>query len=125
MVRIAGGAAAAALLGAIFCDVAGTAGALPAGWPVVSYTLVAVAVAAATAATLMRVLTTRTGENSRPLLTLAELTATGVLLGSWLLRGHPEIPPDQPLVAAQVIVVIVFAGVALRRWRLAARAPRA
>jgi drug/metabolite transporter (DMT)-like permease len=115
MARPIAGAVAAALGAAVLCDVAGSAGALPPGWPTVSYVLVAVAIAGTSAAVLSRVLHTRSGADSRPLVTLLELAAAGLLLGSWLLRGHREIPPDRPLIAAQVVAALLLAAAAWRR----------
>jgi hypothetical protein len=115
--RVLAGAALAALVLAILVDAAGAAGVLPGWWPVASYVLVGAAVALATATVLVRVLRTRTGAQSRRWLTLLELLATGLLLGAWLLRGHHEIPPDPPLVGAQVMVAMLLGGAALRRWR--------
>jgi hypothetical protein len=112
----AAGAVAAVTLGAaIAWDLAGGAGALADHWPVVSHALIAVAIAAGTSAVLIRVLRTRTGSASRPLITLTELAATGALLGAWMLRGHREIPPDPPLVALQVVAAFAWAGAAWRR----------
>jgi hypothetical protein len=112
----AASAVAAVALGAVIVwDLAGAAGALPERWPVASHALLAAAIAAATAAVLIRVLRTRSGSASHPLITLTELAATGALLGAWLLRGHPEIPPDPPLIAVQVVAAFVWAGVAWRR----------
>jgi hypothetical protein len=119
--RIASGAAAVALGAAIVWDLAGTAGALRDRWPVASHALLAAAIAAATTAVLIRVLRTRTGSASRPLITLTELAATGALLGAWLLRGHPEIPPDPPLIAVQLAAAFAWAGAAWRRRALRSR----
>lgn len=116
-------------------DVAGALGALPSWWPPVSYVILAAGVAAACIAALLSVLTDR---RTRPVRSAgdapadqtaaspagaddprrtarhvgAQLLATGVLLVAWLLRGHAEIPPDPPLVAAETVAAIlyVFAG---------------
>jgi hypothetical protein len=56
-------------------------------------------------------------------LTLLDLVALGLLLGAWLLRGHPEIPPDPPLVAASLLAVGLLALGAWLRTRQDVPAP--
>lgn len=115
--RVLAGAALAALGVGTAVDAAGAARLLAGPWPVASYMLVAATIALATTAVLVRVLRTRTGAPSRPGLTALELLATGLLLGSWLLRGHHEIPPDPPLVGTQVVVAALLGAVSFRRRR--------
>lgn len=110
-------------------DVLGTAGLLPAWWPPVSYVLAALAIAAACLAALLVMLTARTsgravghgpGGDGTPRVrarvgTGGQLLAIGILLIAWMLRGHAEIPPDAPLVAAEVLAAALYAVFTLRR----------
>ena len=109
---------------AVLWDVLGTFDALPPWWPPVSYVLAAVGVAAASLAALFEVLGTRRQRSdpaaapafTPPARTGGQLAAAGILLAAWLLRGDAEIPPDVPLVAAEVLAAIVYAVVSVR-WR--------
>lgn len=80
-----------------------------------TYALLAAGIAAGCLAVLLRLL----GEPAlRPLpgrrrTALLELAAIGVLLGSLVLRGHAEIPPDAPLIGAQLLAL---AGLAVAEW---------
>ena len=105
-------------------DVLGAFGALPQWWPPVSYVMAAAGVAAASLAVLFDILGTRrlrSDPGAAPASTGrartgGQLAAAGILLAAWLLRGDAEIPPDVPLVAAEVLAAIVYAVVAVR-WR--------
>jgi hypothetical protein len=110
----------AAFLGvAAAWDVAGMAVDVPPWWPAVSHAMVAMGVAFACIAVLLRVL----GRGRRAPAETArigiELVAIGLVLLAWVLRGDPEVVPDPPLVAAHVVAVLVMAGVAALRWRSA------
>lgn len=105
-------------------DLLGTAGVLPPWWPPVSWVLAGLGIAAACTAALLFLLATR---RSMPAVSAAghrgrlrsgiggQLLATGILLGAWVLRGDAEIPPDPPLVAAEVLAAALYALLALRR----------
>jgi hypothetical protein len=111
-------------------DVLGASGILPSWWPPVSYVLAGAAVASGCTAVLLAVLTARarprahaTADPSaeRPLAAArarpvggGQLLALGILLAAWLLRGAAEIPPDLPLVAAEVLAAALYALFALR-----------
>ena len=105
-------------------DVLGTLDVLPPWWPPVSYSMAGMGIAAATLAVLFHVLGTRryrAGLEGAPaptgrVRTGGELAAAGILLAAWLLRGDAEIPPDVPLVAAEVVAAVVYA-IAAVRWR--------
>lgn len=79
-------------------------------WPPVSYVLLALAVAAASAGVLLRVLTSRRA----PVRNAFELAVTGLVLLAWWLRGHPGIPADPPLVVAQALAALLLAASARR-----------
>jgi peptidoglycan/LPS O-acetylase OafA/YrhL len=55
----------------------------------------------------------------RPRGALLQLVALGLALGAWLLRGHPEIPADPPLVVAQALAAMMYVGGLLRSARVA------
>ena len=105
-------------------DLLGTSGVLPPWWPPVSYVLAALGIAAACTGALLVMLATRryvpaAEDGARPAPPRSgigvQLLATGVLLAAWVLRGDAEIPPDPPLVAAEVLAAALYAFVALRR----------
>jgi len=80
-----------------------------------SYALLATGIAAGCLGVLLRLLAEPA---LRPLpgrrrTALLELAAIGVLLGSLVLRGHAEIPPDAPLIGAQVLAL---SGLAIAEW---------
>lgn len=87
---------------------------LPTWWPVVSYAGLAGAVAIGCIALLMQLFTRRRGE-PKPRGSGMQLSAIGLLLGAWLLRGHAEIPPDPPLIAAAVVAALIYALPLIRR----------
>ena len=106
-------------------DILGVAGALPPWWPPVSYGLVGAGVAAACLSVLFVTLTARRHPQSTAVDDRAaapgtrrgsagQLLATGILLTGWILRGHAEIPPDVPIVAAQVAGAALYAFFTLR-----------
>lgn len=105
-------------------DVLGLLDALPPWWPPVSYVMAGVGVAAASLAVLFDILGTRrqrSGPGAVPAPTArrrtgGQLAAAGILLAAWILRGDAEIPPDVPLVAAEVLAAVVYAIVSVR-WR--------
>jgi hypothetical protein len=117
--RVATAGAAAFLTVAAIWDVAGAFGWLPRWWPPVSHALVAAGVAAASIAILVRTLQRRRGTAYDSRATGVELVAVGVFLGAWLLRGHADIPPDSPLVAAQLVALLLFVGAGWWRRRRA------
>jgi peptidoglycan/LPS O-acetylase OafA/YrhL len=69
--------------------------------PGVTHTLLAVGIGSGCGAVLLRMLQRRRTE-PRPAGTIAAIVALGLLLAVWLLRGHPGIPPDGPLIGAQL-----------------------
>jgi hypothetical protein len=97
------------IVGAVLWDLAAGFAPLPVWWPVVSYTGLAAAVAVGCFALVIELLRRRPGE-PRPRGTVVRLFAIGLVLGAWLLRGHPEIPPDPPLVAAAGLAALLFAA---------------
>jgi Mn2+/Fe2+ NRAMP family transporter len=115
---IVGTAAAAALLAGTLLDIAGVAGAISPPPGTASYVLIAAGIAAACAVVLLRVLSARRSDRSDRRITITELAMIGVLLGAWMLRGHREVPPDMPLVAAQVLAIIGLAFAARARRRM-------
>lgn len=107
--RIPGVVALASLTFAALWDVARAAGVR---WtPVVSYVLVATALAAGCIALLLRILD-RSSSRRRSLL---QLVVLGVLLAAWMLRAHPEIPADPPIVAVQLLAALLLAAAMLHR----------
>lgn len=109
--------AALAYLAAGVCwDVAGSFRLLPPWWPPVGYALLALGIAAFCMGLLVRILQTPRGSPTRPLLTLLELAAVGVVLAALVLRGDAEIPADPPLVVAEVVAcAVLLLPVAARR----------
>ena len=116
---------------AVIWDLAGAAGVLPAWWPPVSWYLIGAGIAAACVAALMGILSGRRGRRQSadaassaadaapargpgPRIGV-QLLAIGVLLAAWLLRGHAEIPPDAPIVAAEVASAVLYALASRRR----------
>jgi uncharacterized membrane protein len=105
-------------------DVLGLLDALPPWWPPVSYVMAGAGVAAASLAVLFDILGTRrrrSGSGAAPahiggIRAGGELAAAGILLAAWILRGDAEIPPDVPLVAAEVLAAVIYAIVSVR-WR--------
>jgi hypothetical protein len=114
----------AAFLGVgVLWDLAGQLVPVSPWWPAVSYSLVGLGAALACVAVLLRTLRRR-GRAPRETRRMAvELLAIGVVLLAWSLRGHAEVVPDAPLVAAQAVGVLLLAAVALAR-RQARRGPR-
>lgn len=128
---------------AVIWDLLGTAGIFPPWWPPVGYVLAALGIAAACLSALLAMLTERwiaraatpaaprgpsdgaavAPPPARTRAVGAQLFATGILLIAWLLRGHAEIPPDPPLVAAEVLAAALYA-VFSRRGRTRTRDAR-
>jgi hypothetical protein len=102
--RVGTAAAAAALAGAGAWDTIRLARVQV--WPGVSYVLTALAVVAACAGVLLRVFARRPARAR----TTVELAAIGLVLLAWWLRGHPDIPADLPLVAAELVGALVLGG---------------
>jgi uncharacterized membrane protein len=115
---------------AVLWDVLGAAGALPPWWPPVSHVLIGAGSAAACLAVLVVTLSTRrrprppdgAGDDRAAAASArrgsaGQLLAIGILLVGWVLRGHAEIPPDTPIVAAEVAAAALYAFTALRRAR--------
>lgn len=120
-------------------DVLGAAGVLPPWWPPVSHVLIGAGAAAACLAVLFVTLTARrappaAAADDRAATASArhgsdrdhaaasarrgsagQLLAIGILLVGWVLRGHAEVPPDTPIVVAQVAAAALYAFFTLRR----------
>lgn len=105
-------------------DLLGTSGVLPPWWPPVSYVLAALGIAAACTAALLFMLAAHRRVPARDAAAHparrrssmgGQLLAIGILLGAWILRGDAEIPPDLPLVAAEVLAAALYAVFTLRR----------
>lgn len=92
---------------ALATDAAGSAGLLPGAWPVASYAVLAIVITGGLIIALLRMLHARRGTRARGV--GSDLVALGLLLLAWLLRGHREIPPDPPLVAAELIGTALLA----------------
>ena len=124
------------MLSAALWDLAGVLDALPDWWPPVSYVLAAAAIVAACVVALLDTLARRraptdtpaadTGfspatppgsvdPRATPARTAGQLSAAGVLLAAWILRGHAEIPPDPPLVAAELVAAALYIFIVRRR----------
>jgi hypothetical protein len=101
------------LSAAALWDVAGAAFAVPPWWPTLSHVAIAVGIAAACVGVLLHLLGTRTETRARGR-TALRLLLTGMIIGAWLLRGHPEIPPDLPIIATELIVAVLLV---LARYR--------
>lgn len=101
------------ILTAVLWDVTGSVGILPPWWPPVSWALVALGIAAGCAGVLLDMLGARRG--GRAVGAGVRLLALGILLGAWLLRGHAEIVPELPIVAAEVIAAALHSAAGLRR----------
>lgn len=120
----------ALLLGcAAVWDVMALLGPAPSRWSPVSYVLVGVGVAVGCLGVLLHLLGAGRPGRSRP----AEppgparpagvrletggaglrLFALGLALGAWLLRGHPEVPADPPLVVAEALAAVLLVGTLL------------
>jgi hypothetical protein len=82
-----------------------------------THALLAVAIGAGCLAVLGGVLQRTAEVRVRRRVLLPELVAIGVLLGSLVLRGHPEIPPDGPLIGVQLGALGILAATALLRCR--------
>lgn len=116
-------------------DVAGALGALPQWWPPVSYVCIAAGIAAACLAGLFGMFArprlpprdpagstaahdsgvSGSARSTRPAGRIGgQLLAAGLLLAAWLLRGDAEIPPDPPLVAAELAGAVLYAFAARR-----------
>jgi hypothetical protein len=147
IVRADGAANAVALTFLVFApvwDAAGYAGLLPPWWPPVSYVMIGFGIAVASLGVLSRTLQRRRtsrqsgaheavrqasdarqasaarGVAYAPARGAAlELLAIGLFLAAWLLRGDAEIPPDPPLVAAQLAAMVGVVLAALRRMPVA------
>ncbi|HEX2166014.1 MAG TPA: hypothetical protein VHG09_02140 [Longimicrobiales bacterium] len=118
---------------AVLWDVLGTLRLLPPWWPPISYVLAGAGIAAACLSALFLMLGRRAAvppvrgavstspDSDAPARDRpgragvgAQLLAIAILLGAWLLRGHAEIPPDMPLVAAEAVAAALYAVTALR-----------
>jgi hypothetical protein len=95
-----------------------------------SHTLIAAGIAAGCAATFIRVLQRSSTQPDAAAalrrITALELAAIGVMLAVLVVRGHREIPPDPPLIAAQLgaLLALGLAERLRRRVRLSASLPR-
>ncbi|HSJ08402.1 MAG TPA: hypothetical protein VK928_00775 [Longimicrobiales bacterium] len=103
--------AAAATLVALI-DGGGAAGILPRAWSVASYILLALAIVLSLVAALVTMLAAPRGRKARGIGMIMVLNA--VLLATWLLRAHPEIPPDPPLVFTEAAAALFML---LSAWR--------
>jgi hypothetical protein len=99
-------------------DIAGTAASVQAWWHAASYVALAASAVLACGAVLLRTFERprMPGETRR---LAADLLAIGLLLLGWVLRGHHEVPPDPPLIGAQVLALGVLV---LTTWRRRAAA---
>jgi hypothetical protein len=94
----------------------------------ISWVCLAVGIGVGSLLTLGRVMRRRdwqgAGAGRQRRATVLALLGLGICLGVLMLRGHPEIPPDPPLLAAQIvaIAVMVFAWPVWRRTSTAAGA---
>lgn len=89
---------------AAIADVIGALAALPGAWPVFSHTSAAAGAALTCVHLLLAILSRRASRR----VIIAGLAGTGILLLAWVLRGHPEIPPDPPLVAAEAASALLL-----------------
>ncbi|CAN5696080.1 hypothetical protein BH23GEM9_BH23GEM9_21550 [soil metagenome] len=121
--KFVAGSAGVMLAVAVLSDVAGMFGVLPREWPPFSYALLGIGIGLGLVAVLMRLLLARRGEPRTARATFLDLVAFGTLLGTWLLRGHPEIPPDPPLVVAALVALLLLAGSAWLRRRARSVSP--
>jgi hypothetical protein len=106
---------AAALTLAALIDGGGAAGMLPRTWSVASYVLLAIAIVVSLVAALATMLAAPRGHRARGIGSIMILDA--VLLATWLLRAHPEIPPDRPLIVAESVAALVALVLVARRRR--------
>jgi hypothetical protein len=121
LLRAAACATAAFLGVGVVWDLAGQLVPVSPWWPAVSYSLIGLGTALACVSVLLRML--RRGRAPRETRRMAvELLAIGVVLLAWSLRGHAEVVPDSPLVAAQAVGALLLGAVALTR-RHARRGP--
>lgn len=115
--RGAGAVAALLLAAAALWDLVGVAGVLPDGWPRLSHALAGAGIAAACVAIFIRTLQRRRGVPGGSGATAVQLLAVGLFLAARTLRGHAEIPPDPPIVGAQVAALGLLALSAWLRRR--------
>jgi hypothetical protein len=84
----------------------------PARIAAISWACLALGIGAGTIMTLLRVMHRADwqGDAARRLRrsTLTVLVGLGLAIGVLMLRGHPEIPPDPPLLGAQVIALALL-----------------
>jgi uncharacterized membrane protein len=99
---------------AVTWDLAGLIAPVPTWWSAVSYGAFAGVVTIGCIALLLQLFARRRGE-PKPRGSVMQFVAIGLLLGAWLLRGHPEIPPDPPLLAAAVAAALIYALPLIRR----------
>jgi hypothetical protein len=116
-VRMLGGVALAITGSAAAWDLAHLAAPMPRWWATASWAAIAAGAAAVCGVVLLRTLRRPRppGETKR---LATDLAAVGLLLLAWWLRGHPEVPPDSPLIFAQGIAVLALALTAWRRRRI-------
>jgi hypothetical protein len=117
-------AATLVLIGAAaLWDTVGLLAVRPPWWPPLSYGLAGAAILTGCVAVLVTLFTTRrvpraapgAPPTAAPPHTGSQLIAIGILLAAWLLRGHAEIPPDAPLIAAEVFAAALYAVITRRR----------
>jgi hypothetical protein len=115
LLRAAACATAAFLGVGVLWDLAGKLVPVPPWWPAVSYSLIGLGTGLACVAVLLRTLLRRGRAPREARRMTVELLAIGVVLLAWSLRGHAEVVPDAPLVAAQAVGALLLGAVALAR----------
>ena len=108
-------ACAAAAAAAAVIDLVAASALLPPSTSVLSYFILAAVTVAGSIITLLRML--RAPRRERPRGIALTLAATGLILLAWLLRAHPEIPPDPPLIAAELMAALLLGGALWRQRR--------
>ncbi|HSJ25477.1 MAG TPA: hypothetical protein VK929_12440 [Longimicrobiales bacterium] len=104
----------------------------PSSWALASYAVLAVGIVLGCAGVFVHVLQRRRdapdSRRNRWISALA-LAGIGLILSALMLRGHYHIPPDPPLIGAQILATLGYAGALRLRQRVShqgvARPPQA